>query len=398
MLLSINNATMAENGDDGQMMIVLLLGVVVMMCVSSCCSSLLTAYANECDTDGMFSMFAGDWYWNLVPSPGVLGCTAGGTTDASATVNTVEQIVENKSNQPTTSGESTDSKCDIGTEANYEYRVREKNSSGEWKCPNGWTDTKCGLVSNADGKWVDGDETGAKQCIKPKSGKTGSSNNGTSSANCITIFSDYNYDKTNRPKGEHTLCINSGNSEMKIPNLKNVKSGRHHWNDRISHVSVPQGITLSLWDNEKWTGKQTEHIVGPVNRKSLREIKYKNGQGGNINAEATTLHFWKNNDASSASTPTTSTSSTGGCNYNSKSDKVWVFENDKYKGNCQSFGNGNHNLALKSVGSLKIPKKSKRRVKLCQEYSQGGSCKYFVKDTPKMFSSHKNAKSVKVYK
>ena len=241
---------MAENGDGGQMVIVLLLGVVVMMCLSSCCSSLLTAYANECDTGGMFSMFAGEWYWNLVPSTGILGCTAGGTTGASTTVastteNTTEQIEENKKNQPTTSGGSTDSKCNIGTEANYDYRVREKNSNGEWKCPSGWADTRCGLVSNADGKWVDGDTTGAKQCRKRKSGTTGSNSSSSSSSSDLKVKL---VDDPNKGPGSATWDVGVGD----YPNL--MQDLDRTWNDRIAGFDIPKGLRVIAYTNSNFGG------------------------------------------------------------------------------------------------------------------------------------------------
>jgi len=408
--MSYNNG----GGDDGTMIIMVVMISLVCCCCCVCGLSILTAYANDgCDTSGTFSFLVGQWYQDLMqgqklftdcgtapPADTTTGDTSGGNNAAAA--GTPGSDGSGDGGKAGANNKLPDGKkCNPGTIANYDYDTRKwDEKKNAWSCASGWSTTWCGVATDASGNWVDG-ENNERQCRKRKSGSGGSSNNGTSNTNCITIFSDYSYDKTRRPKGEHTLCMESGKSEMKIPNLKNVKSDGYDWNDRISHVSVPKGITLSLWDNENWTGKQTEDIVGPVNKKSLGEINYKKGQRGNINVEATTLHFWKNNDAPSSSASSggnASSSSKGGCNYKSSSDKVWVFEKDKYKGNCQSFGNGNHNLALNSVGSLKIPKNSKRRVKLCQEYNQGGSCKYFVKDTSKMFSSHKNAKSVKVYK
>ena len=236
---------MAENGDGGQMVIVLLLGVVMMMCLSSCCSSLLTAYANECDTCGTFSMFAGNWYWNLVPSTGILGCTAGVTTDASTTVSTTEQVEENKNNQPTTSGGSSDSKCNIGTEANYDYRVREKNSNGEWKCPSGWADTKCGLVSNADGKWVDGDTTGAKQCRKRKSGTTGSNSSSSSSSSDLKVKL---VDDPSKGPGSATWDVGVG----EYPNL--MQDLDRTWNDRIAGFDIPKGLRVIGYTNSNFGG------------------------------------------------------------------------------------------------------------------------------------------------
>ena len=458
MLLNRKITNIMSNNGSGSdsTMIVVLLGGVMVMCLSSCCSSIMTAYANECDTSGSLSFLAGDWYWTTFPT-GLLGCTetgsgtggdtsggtsggdtttsgGGGTGSSSCTPgitgdNTYQTRVEKNGKwscadgyqdtgctwgdvldgndqgarqcRKLKSGEKGEKKsvCNLGTESENDYRTRRKTSSGRWECPKGWMDTKCGLVTNSDGTWLDGSDKGMKQCRKLKNGTTSSGSGSVPKSGCITIISEDNNDKTNRPKAEHTLCMTGSENDKKIGNLRTIKgSDGHDWNDRITHVSVPKGITLNLWDNDNWKGKQTENIVGPVTRKALGEVNYRNGQGGNINIEATTLHFWRNNDTSSSSGNASNSSSKGGCNYSSKSDKVWVFDKSKYGGNCQSFGNGTHNLALSSVGSLKIPKNSKRRVKLCQEYNQGGSCKYFVKDTSNMFSSHNNAKSVKVYK
>jgi len=350
---------MAENGDGGQMMIVLLLGVVVMMCLSSCCSSLLTAYANECDTDGMFSMFAGDWYWNLVPSTGVLGCGSSGTTEpvASTTENTTEQIEENKSNQPTTSGGTSDSKCNIGTEANYDYRVREKDSNGDWKCPSGWHDTKCGLVSNADGKWVDGDTTGAKQCRKRKSGTTGSnSSSASSNSECVTLI---------HKDGSKDLCFIGGANHYKHSNLKEIGL-----DDNISNVTVPKGISLQFWEHPNYGGRQTAAIVGPVTNLDLGEIAFDDGSYG-IKNKASTLQFWKNssptsNDASSTSNDTSSmslgdvlnklgTSSTS----TDASSGVTLYRDTKYGGKSKRHGTINVSNASDTgmnnvISSMKI--------------------------------------------
>ena len=328
---------MAENGDGGQMMIVLLLGVVVMMCLSSCCSSLLTAYANECDTGGMFSMLAGDWYWSLVPSTGILGCTGGPVgTDASTTMNTAEQIEENKSSQPTTSGGTADSKCNIGTEANYDYRVREKNSNGDWECPSGWHDTKCGLVSNADGKWVDGDETGAKQCRKRKSGTTGSNSSSSSSnSECVSLI---------HKDGSKELCFTGGANEYDHGLLKEIDL-----DDKISNVTVPQGVTLQMWEHPKYGGRNAV-VVGPVTNLDLGEIAYSDGSYG-IKNKASTLRFWKN--SSSQSNDASSTSN------DASSSGVTLYRDTKFGGKSRRHGTINVSNASDTgmndvISSMKI--------------------------------------------
>jgi len=326
---------MAENGDGGQMVIVLILGVVMMMCLSSCCSSLLTAYANECDTGGMFSMFAGDWYWNLVPSTGILGCTGGtAVADASATVNTTEQIDENKNNQPTTTGGTSDSKCNIGTEANYDYRVREKNSNGDWECPSGWHDTKCGLVSNADGKWVDGDETGAKQCRKRKSGTTGS-NSSSSNSECVTLT---------HKDGSKDLCFSGGANEYDHGSLKEI-----NLNDKISSVTVPKGVTLQLWEHANYSGRNAV-VVGPATNKDLGEIAYSDGSYG-IKNKASTLRFWKNSSSTSNNASSTSK--------DASSSGVTLYRDTKYGGKSKRHGTINISNASDTgmndvISSMKI--------------------------------------------
>ena len=328
---------MAENGDGGQMVIVLILGVVVMMCLSSCCSSLLTAYANECDTSGMFSMLAGDWYWNIIPS-GILGCTGGtAVTDASTTMNTTEQVEENKNNQPTTSGESADSKCNIGTEANYEYRVREKNSSGEWECPSGWHDTKCGLVSNADGKWVDGDETGAKQCRKRKSGTTGTNSSSSSSnSDCVTLIL--------KDGSSKNLCFIGGSNHYQHSDLKGIGL-----DDNISNVTVPKGISLQFWEHPSYEGRQTAAITGPVANLDLGEIAFDDGTYG-IKNKASTLQFWKNSSTSNNASSTSNDTSSSG---------VTLYRDTKYGGKSKRHGTINISNASDTgmnnvISSMKI--------------------------------------------
>jgi hypothetical protein len=344
-----------DNGSGDSTMIVLLLGGVMMMCLSSCCSSIMTAYANECDTDGTFSALAGDWYWNIVPSSGLMGCTTSDitvtTTDDSSggdgdtntggsgggggsgsgcspgdtSKNTYKKRIEKDGKwtcesgyedtgctwgdreheerqcRKLKSGEKDDkkSKCNVGTEANYDYRERRKTSSGRWECPEGWSDTKCGLVTNADGKWVDGDDKGKKQCRKRKKGTGGGSSTKPKSG-CVVIISDGK--GTNRAADQRELCLASGQDKFEMQDLRTID-----WHDRISSVSVPSGITLSLWDNANWKGKQTVDIVGPVTNKDLGEVQYKNGQGGNIKNEASTLHFWKSGTSGGSSSGSSNT-------------------------------------------------------------------------------------------
>lgn len=62
------------------------------------------------------------------------------------------------------------SKCNIGKEDGYKFRVRRKTSSGRWECPKGWKETQCGKVrydaGNGNMQWVDGSKSGAMQCKK----------------------------------------------------------------------------------------------------------------------------------------------------------------------------------------------------------------------------------------
>jgi len=64
------------------------------------------------------------------------------------------------------------SKCNVGKESGYKFRVRRKTSSGRWECPKGWKDTQCGKIQYDVGggnmRWVDGTKSGAMQCKKKK--------------------------------------------------------------------------------------------------------------------------------------------------------------------------------------------------------------------------------------
>ena len=417
-------------------MIVVLLGGVMMMCLSSCCSSIMTAYANECDTSGSLSFLAGDWYSTTFPT-GLLGCTetgggdtttsggdtttsggdtttsggGGGTGSSSCTPgttgdNTYQRRIEKDGKwscvdgyqdtgctwgdvvdgndqgerqcrklKPGENGEKK-SVCNLGTESEYDYRTRRKTSSGRWECPKGWSDTKCGLVTNSDGTWLDGSDKGMKQCRRIKKGTTSSGSGSVPKSGCITIISEDDNDRTNRPKGEHTLCMTDSENDKKIVNLKTIKgSDGYDWNDRITHVSVPKGITLSLWDNADWKGKQTEDIVGPVTRKALGEVNYKNGQGGNIQYEATTLHFWRNNDTSSSS---------GGEN-SSGSKPVIVYRDINYAGREKGYGGGTKikNASTEGMNKVITSMRIKKGYKFtgCDKKDLKGTCKTWKSDT-----------------
>ena len=335
-------------------MIVLLLGGVMMMCLSSCCSSLMTAYANECDTDGTFGALAGDWYWDIVPSTGILGCTSdgGGGGDGGNYGPPSDDTSKDTTSSTTTGGggsgdggdkckdsnytytgkikkdgkwtcksgyeqtgcsdkklqcrkkKTGSSKCKPGTESNYDYRRRIEHKSKGWICPTGWESTGCG--------WSDGAELGEKQCRKRKKagGSSSSSSNGgdtkLSSSSCIKLHAISSSGEdikkiTNRDPADYEICLDSGKNEYYTADLKPI-----NWQDRITHVTVPKGITLAMWDHTSQGGRRTNDIVGPVTKKYLGEVSATDGTTGKLKYEASSLQFWKNNDSGGSSSGSSS--------------------------------------------------------------------------------------------
>jgi hypothetical protein len=421
-----------NGGDGGQMMIVLMMMMIMVCSVSCCSSSLMTAYANECDDSGSFDFLKFDGYFDSMPEGGILGCqsssgdtsgggdASGGGSGSGCSVGDTSLYRyddrkltngtwscasgwedtgcnwgdgENEKRQcrqsisGTTSAST--SKCNLGTESNYDYRERRLTSSGKWRCPDGYQDTRCGLVTGSDGKWVDGDEKGKKQCRKRKKGTS-------SSSNCIIVFSDGK--GTNRSSGERTFCLESGKDDFKMQDLRTVD-----WHDRISSVTVPKGLTLSLWDNAGWKGKQTEDIVGPVTNKDLGEVQYKNGQGGSIRNEASTLHFWKSSSGGQSPTTTTIRSSGTGPSTSWKSGKkVELYRDINYSGKVKGYDSASVPDASKEgmnkvISSMGIT--PGYVFKGCDKKNFKGKCKEWTKNT-KWIGTTWNDKiqSYKIYK
>jgi len=423
-----------NGGDDGTMMIMMVMVSFLLCCCCACMSSILTAYANDgCDTSGTFSFLIGDWYRNLVGSfklfqdCGVAASPdppAGNTTTTTSTT-TVDATGASSStgggsgggsggNASTTGGGGggknvklpKGKKCNVGTVANYDYTVRTYNESKKaWECPSGWTTTWCGVATDSNGNWVDGDKS-SMQCRKRKSPSSGGSNNnggssgGSSSANGITIVDD-----PHKKGSSEQLWLGLGDyptlSEKVNVKTKGYNTGTRitkSWDDKIAAFNIPAGITVDAYEHPNYGGDSVRYVG--TDTKNVYGIwsHWVDGQwnsGKNRWDSISSLKVWKSNSGGSSS-------NSGGtkCNYNKKSDKVWVFEKENYKGNCQSFGSGNHNLDWdflnNSVGSIKVP--GKRKVKLCKDAGLGGQCKVFTKDKSNMYSSHKSARSISVYK
>ncbi len=427
---------MAE-GDDS-MIIVVLLGALMMMCLSSCCSSIMTAYANECDTSGSLGFLAGDWYWTTFPF-GILGCTmdtsavvsgdggdggtGGGTggggggwsggcdagdtsqykyddrklrTNGSWTCadgwqdtgcNWGDGDNEKRQCRQSINGSTgaSESKCNLGTESNFKYRERRKTSSGRWECPKGWADTRCGLVTNADGKWVDGDDKGKKQCRRRIKGTMKSSQGDT----CITVFQDAAYNNvTNRSAGEYTFCLDVGTDRKEVPNLKNMD-----WHDRITHVTVPKGITLELHDHELFKTGANVTVSGPLTRKPLTELTW-NSKGESPNVEVNSLKFYKNDDSPKAPSPSSNPAKAG--------KKVELYRDIKYSGKYKAYNSANVPDASKEgmnkvITSMGITKGYV--FKGCDKKNFKGTCKKWTSNTKWIGTTwNDRIQSYKIYK
>ena len=392
--MSYNNG-----GDDGTMIMMIMMICFLCCCCAACGCSLLTAWANDgCDTTGTFSFLKGEWYTQLMGGNKLFQCgpaagggseTSGGGGSGGANVS----LPEGK-------------KCNVGNVANYDYTTRVWNaSSNAWECPSGYTTTWCGVATDANGQWVDG-ENNERQCRIRKGTSGGSGSDGSvvsGNPNLkVTLVDDANRDDGGSTfqlgVGEYRTLSKIGDKSKRIRRPRQMME--RSCDNKLAAIDIPEGLKVILYQDANFGGDSVE-VVGRsdkvVRGKWSHWIDGHWADGSNRWDSVSSMQIMTTG-SSSGSTG----SSSGGCNYKSSSEKVWVFEKENYAGNCQSFGSGTHNLnppfLNNTVGSIKFPKKPKRKVKLCTDWSLGGKCKYFKKDTSRMHSSHKGARSIQVYK
>ena len=386
-----------NGGDDGTMIIVMLMISMVCCCCVACGSSMLTAWANDgCDTTGTFSFLVGDWYTQLTGGVKLFQCTAPAGGSGGGAESGTADGGKGGANVALPEGK----KCNPGTIANYDYTTRVWNADkNAWECPSGYSTTWCGVATDASGEWVDG-ENNERQCRIRK---------GPNSSLKVTLVDD-----AHRDDGSRTYQLGVGEyKSLKVlgDRFQDYRDDWYewNWNDKVSAIDVPEGLKVILYEHPDFGGDSVE-LVGRndkvVRGKWSHWIDGTWNHGGNrwdtISSMKILTTSGGGGGSSSNNKASPVRSSNGSCAYKSSTDKVWLFEKENYKGRCISYGSGTHAIRLdanglnNSVGSLKFPKKPKRKVKLCANMNQ--NCKYFTKDKSKMYSSHKLARQITVYK
>jgi hypothetical protein len=376
---------------DGGMGMVMVMMISMSMVLVCCCSGVFGAagYANECDPNGSLKFLVGDWY-NLNLFSGMCKESSGGGDGGGGDETTVVQKVDVPSGKT----------CNPGTIKNYEYvdRVLDEGT-GYWKCPENYTDTYCGI------KGEDG-VNNARQCRKRRPDDEITDKK-------VTLFDDVH---KGRSGGVEDFEVGD------YPDLRDIG-----WNDRISGFRIPKGLKVVAYPHPDFGGTKDENgnwEALTLTGKDLSdgyEFTHGLGGGGDVVLPSGKTEWSGGNNTNGKSSKFYDTISSlriqidkqpakdvkGSCSgFSKNSDKVFIFNKENYKGDCQSFGNGEHNIDEgrmlydnATVRSVYMP--SFRQVRLCTESGQGGECRTITKSQSSLtalYGQYKKSKSLRVRK